>query len=231
MAKKRAASAYLTDFEMMAGGVLLCVYLLFLPFLSDKLFDQAAYLLGTAVPALLREQIVYWVLLLLAAGIFCRLLVTATQYLWAALSQTIAAAGLSLVLFYGLNELLVRFFEVVLGAKVNLSDTIITAQTAKAPQESLLVMVVLMPIVEELLFRGYVFGLLRGRDRVMAYGASCLLYTALYIGRLLLEGGGLPGVALVLQYLTVSAVLAWSYDKTGTIWTPVLVHITVNALA
>ena len=54
-------------------------------------------------------------------------------------------------------------------------------QFAAAPQATVLILVVLMPLIEEVLFRGLVFGGIRPRSRFAAYAASCLLFALLHV--------------------------------------------------
>ena len=143
----------------------------------------------------------------------------------------LATAGAGLVAFSGLNELGYRLFHVLFGSRVNLSDVTISAQVDDAPRRTVLIIVLLAPFIEEVLFRGYLFGWLRGRSRWAAYALSCFLYTFLYTWDFLLGGLSLARLALALQYLVPGAVLAWSYDRSGTLWTPILIHVAANALA
>ena len=63
--------------------------------------------------------------------------------------------------FYGLNELTYRLTRLVVGNHTNLNDMTISAQIDAAPRTTLLIVVILAPFVEEVLFRGLVFGNLR----------------------------------------------------------------------
>ena len=54
-------------------------------------------------------------------------------------------------------------------------------QFAAAPQATVLILVVLMPLIEEVLFRGLVFGNLKHKSRTVAYAVSCLLFALLHV--------------------------------------------------
>ena len=230
MAKKSPSSTYLTHFETLAGGLFLLLYLLLLPLAADGLFRGLEYLMGTSIGQGTRHIILWCVLLALTLVIFYQFVGDTTRRFLASLGAALAEAGLGLVLFYGLNELAYRILRTALGTQVNLNDLAVSAQNRLAPQGSLWIVVLAAPFVEEVLFRGYVFGAIRGRSRTAAYAVSCALYAALYVWNLA-AGFSLPALALALQYLIPGFVLAWCYDRTGTLWTPILVHMTVNALA
>ena len=230
MAKKSTSSTYLTHFETLAGGILFLLCLLVLPLTADSLFRGLEHLMGASFGQGTRQIILWCVLLVLTLVIFYQFIGDTTRRFLASLGAALAEAGLGLVLFYGLNELAFRIFRTGLGAQVNLNDQAVFAQVRLAPQGALWLVVLLAPFVEEVLFRGYVFGAIRGRSRTAAYAVSCGLYAFHYVWALA-AGFSLPALALALQYLIPGFVFAWCYDRTGTLWTPILVHVTVNALA
>jgi membrane protease YdiL (CAAX protease family) len=89
---------------------------------------------------------------------------------------------------------------------------------------TVLVVVVGAAVSEELLFRGVVFASLRNAMGLWAAGAlSSMLWGSLHLA------SGNLGVVLVLTLFGV--VLAWLYEKTGSLWTPIVAHAINNALA
>ena len=90
---------------------------------------------------------------------------------------------------------------------------------------------VLVPVAEELLHRGLVFGSLCGKSRTFAYIFSTILFAAIHVmGYIGLYS--LPHLLLAfVQYLPAGMVLAWTYRKSGTIFSPILIHAAVNTLA
>lgn len=87
----------------------------------------------------------------------------------------------------------------------------------------------LAPLLEETLFRGVLFGALRGSRPVLAYVVSCGVFAAAHLWPYIGLG---PMVWLcVLQYLPVSVALCYSYEKSGCLWTPILLHMINNAMA
>jgi len=89
----------------------------------------------------------------------------------------------------------------------------------------------LAPIVEEVLFRGVVFGMLRPHKRVLAYVFSIALFAVYHIWQYVAVTGDWSLYIYALQYIPVSFVLAWCYDRTGTIWTPIFFHMLINAMS
>ncbi len=109
------------------------------------------------------------------------------------------------------------------------------ANIADVARENLLLTavgtVVLVPIVEEVFYRGLVFGLLRRHSRILAYAVSVMVFSAIHITGYIGHYEPLHLLLCTLQYLPPSLVLAYCYDRTGNIFAPTLIHITVNAIA
>ena len=81
--------------------------------------------------------------------------------------------------------------------------------------------VAVAPFAEELFFRGFVFGGLAGRwGPVWAAVVSSLLFMAAH-----LEPISFPPL------FVLGLLLAWLYHRNGTLWAPILVHLSNNAIA
>lgn len=106
------------------------------------------------------------------------------------------------------------------------------SQYLMAPVETVVIFVILMPIVEEPLFRGLLFGGLRGYSRVLAFVVSTLAYALFCVIQFVFSPVGINPLYLLLivQYLPMSLVLTWSYDQGGSIWSVMLLHMGINAM-
>ncbi len=90
--------------------------------------------------------------------------------------------------------------------------------------------VVLVPITEELLHRGAIFGSLYVKNRTAAYIVSTLVFALVHITAYI--GYFEPKTLLLcyLQYIPAGLCLAAAYDVTGCIATPILIHAAINAV-
>ncbi len=79
-------------------------------------------------------------------------------------------------------------------------------------------------IAEELMFRGFIFGGLR--QRMPLWPAAVI--SGVLFGSLHLTAGDL-GVAIQLSLFGV--ILAWAYERSGSLWTSIALHGTNNAIA
>ena len=112
----------------------------------------------------------------------------------------------------------------------NLNDSSITEMT----QGSFTLMgvgtVLLVPVTEEVLYRGLVFSKLYGRNRFLAYALSALFFSAIHVMGYITMYEPPELVISLIQYLPAGVCLAWAYARSDSIWAPILIHITVNQI-
>ena len=213
------------------GGIFFALYLIVLPFTADALFTGLSRLMGRPIPDNMRNMIFYYVLFALTVIIFWNYLGHVTGNFFSNFWRTIWTVCLGLVGFYGLNELSYRVLDTVLSGLTNLNDITISAQIHDAPRSTALIIIFLAPFVEEVLFRGLVFGNLKLKSRAVAYAVSCLLFALLHVWQFAVERQDITYFLMMVQYLVPGLVLAWAYDHSGSLWTSVGLHAAVNALA
>ena len=93
-----------------------------------------------------------------------------------------------------------------------------------APGPTLALALVLIPVVEETVFRGFVYGNMRNYSRPLGFALSVGLYALALVWRYALELSEPRYLLLALLYLPKSAVLTWCYDRGGSVWGCVLLH-------
>ena len=90
--------------------------------------------------------------------------------------------------------------------------------------------VLFVPLAEELIHRGLVFGQLLSKNKTAAYVISAAVFAAVHVVGYL---GSAPDLSLLLafiQYLPAGFVLGWAYEKSGTIFAPMVIHSAINAM-
>ena len=230
MAKKKSAS-YMTSGEKIAGTILFAVYLVVLPFVTDPLFRFVGRLLDTTVSETVQNIIYYYVLFAVTLIVFHKFIARTSRNFADNLGVACRNMLLGLIALYGLNELVYRLSSLVISNRTNLNDTTISAQIQDAPRVTLLIIVFLAPFIEEVLFRGLVFGNLKSKSRVVAYLVSCLLFALLHVWQFAVVQQDITYFLLMVQYLVPGAVLAWAYESSGTLWTSIGLHAVANALS
>ena len=230
MAKKKGTT-YMTAGEQLAGVIFFVIYLLVLPFATAPLFRLVGGLLGVTISDSLQNMIYYYVLFALTIIIFHNFLGRTSRHFAENLGGACKTVVIGLIGLYGLNELVYRLTNVMFTNHTNLNDTTISAQIDDAPHMTLLIVVFLAPFVEEVLFRGLVFGNLKSKSRTVAYLVSCLLFALLHVWQFAVVNHDITYFWLMVQYLVPGLVLAWAYDHSGTLWSSIGLHVAANALA
>lgn len=89
--------------------------------------------------------------------------------------------------------------------------------------------VFLAPILEEPIFRGGIFGVLRRRSRLLAYLVSSLLFSVYHVWSYAL----LDPLAwlYLLQYLPVSFLLCRCYERSNSMWASIFLHMLINFIS
>ena len=164
MAKRKSAS-YMTPGEQIAGTVFFVIYLVVLPFATAPLFRLAERLLDASISPSLQNAIYYYTLFAVTLIIFHSFLGRTTRNFADNLGNACKSILVGLIALYGLNELVYRLTRMLVNNHTNLNDTTISAQIHDAPRVTLLIVIFLAPFVEEVLFRGLVFGNLKSKSR------------------------------------------------------------------
>lgn len=230
MAKRKSAS-YMSPGEQIAGTAFFIIYLVVLPFVTAPLFRLAGRLLGVTISQGLQNVLYYYILFAVTLIIFHGFLAWTSRRFADNLGGACQTVAVGLVALYGLNELFYRFSNLVITNRTNLNDTTISAQISDAPHMTMLIVIILAPFVEEVLFRGLVFGNLRSKSAPVAYIVSCALFALLHVWQFAVVKQDVTYFLLMLQYLVPGLVLAWAYDHTGTLWTSIGIHAAANALS
>jgi len=230
MAKRKVAT-YMSPGEQIAGVIFFVIYLLVLPFATAPIFRLVERLLATDISASLENIIYYYILFAVTVIIFHGFLARTSRHLVDNLGIAVKSVLVGLVGLYGLNELVFRLTNLVFTNHTNLNDNTISAQIEDAPHMTILIIVFLAPFVEEVLFRGLVFGNLKSKSRLTAYAVSCLLFAALHVWQFAVVQQDITYFLLMVQYLVPGIVLAWAYEHSGTLWSSIGLHMAANALA
>jgi len=131
--------------------------------------------------------------------------------------------------FYYISTLLVNILILTMAPEFsNANDAAISAMTSQSQLLMGISVVLLVPPVEEILYRGVVFGGLYSRHPILAYGISILAFAAVHVIGYI---GSVPPLWLLfslLQYIPAGFCLARAYVETGSIFTPILIHAIIN---
>lgn len=142
---------------------------------------------------------------------------------WQAIQALILAYILYRALLWVGALLLTQFMT-----EQNPNQDVLVTQVAADFRVMIVVTVLLAPIVEETTFRGALFGTIRQKSRVAAYIVSTVLFCFIHLWDFLVSDFSWATFSALVQYVPASIALAWCYDRSGTIWMPILMHMVIN---
>jgi len=87
------------------------------------------------------------------------------------------------------------------------------------------------PVVEEILFRGVLFGSIQPRHRILAFILSIALFSFYHIWQYALVSMDWTVLFYMVQYIPAGYALAWLYEKTNCIWMPIFLHMSINFIS
>lgn len=153
-------------------------------------------------------------------------LAVAAKNLW----RTLKSAFLAFCVYYVSNILVSGLIFRLMPEFYNVNDTSIDQMAAQSYGLMTFCVVVLVPVVEETLYRGLLFGRLYARKKWLGYTVSVVVFALIHVVGYIGKYEWQQLALCVLQYLPAGLMLAWSYEEADTIWAPILMHMTINLL-
>lgn len=226
MKKSHAIGPTLSSSETLSGIVYLALQLFVLPSLLYWINGQ----LGSS----LNEAEINFVFYLVN---FMAMLLIFHSFLGNSLQQALRhpiylcqAVILGLAAYYACTFCTTHLITLLAPGYSNYNDEAIAAMSRGNSFLMLIGTVVLVPPVEECLYRGLIFRNLYSKNKCAAYIISIVLFAIIHILGYIGQYSPLELLMAVLQYLPAGLCLAWSYTKADTIFAPIFVHAAINYL-
>ena len=225
--KKHILSIRVTDREQIWGFVYLLVSLFVLP----SLLKWGNGLLPFPISStwlnffyfLLNFLFILWIF----HGFFKRSLQHIGTHVLLFLGVAISGFAAYWLSSWGISSLLRLLF----ADYANLNDMSILSMAHENFLISFLGTVFLVPLAEEALHRGLIFGSLYPKHHAMAYILSTVIFASVHIMGYVGSYSVLHLALAFLQYIPAGLVLCWAYRQSGSIFAPILIHTTINAIA
>lgn len=138
---------------------------------------------------------------------------------------------LGFALYYVGNFLVNLLLEWLAPTLVNPNDATVSSMATSSFRAMVVCSVLLGPLVEETLVRGLIFGNLRRYNRIAAYVVSILLFSAMHLWQYVLAASPLTLLFSALQYVPAGIAMAWTYEKSGNLWGPIVLHAILNGIS
>lgn len=215
-----------THTECALGGLYLAVELFLLPTALNK----GNQLLSNPLPELWLNLLFFTLNFLVVVCIFHKYLWRSFLVAWNRFWETLQAAVLGYVA-YDVSVKLISFLVIRFYPDFsNANDVSINGLLAQNRFLMFFALAIMVPVTEECFHRGVIFAGLYKKNRILAYGVSTLVFAAIHVLGYLGSMSGADLLLCYLQYLPAGLWLAWSYEKSGTIVTPIAVHAAVNLM-
>ena len=216
----------MTRNETIAAAIYLPMHIVGVPILINLLPLELLERLGNATVNAIYYGIGFLVLLLLMRGFLRRDFDTLLDRLPFSIISIISGYFMSFLLAFALT-LITQALGISLDSTPNndaVNDILVLEYN-----KMYAVSVMLAPFVEEILFRGLLFGVVRKKSRVAAYIVSVLAFSLYHVWQYAIVDPS--ALIYILSYIPVSYALAWCYDRSGTIWVPIGMHMLNNAIS
>ena len=212
--------------EMILGLVYLAVQLLLLPIL----LVAGNALLGNLLSDAQINFVFFAIDFLCVTLIFHKFLLHSAKLALTSLFRCLRSAAIGLMLYWIASTLLGMLILYVYPGFSNVNDQSIMELTKQNQTLMSIGTVFLVPVAEETLYRGVIFGGLYRRNRVIAYLVSTLVFGALHVVGYIGLYEPLHLIMCFAQYIPAGLCLAYAYVKADTIWAPILMHISINQI-
>ncbi len=219
-------SVKMRPWEKVLGWILLVLHVLVLP----VLIELTCYLLNIPITTGELNIIFFVTAFLLTLLFFGRFLWENLKNFKQDLKKSLYAALGGFGIYYVLNIVVNIVIMNLMPDYSNVNNDNIAELTTVYYIPMLLCTVFLVPVTEEVLYRGMLFGLLWHKNRYLAYFVSTLVFSLIhmvgYIGKApisyLLIG--------LFQYVPATIGMGYAYEKADSIIAPMLIHMFVNLL-
>lgn len=223
---KKTLSVYPSKKELLWGTFYMLLELIALPYI----LAYCNHLLPTPLSTE-KLNVVFFVVNFGAATLIFRKFIKCTLLDAKGRLAAISFAAIRGFLLYWVGNFVVGMLILRLKPDfINVNDAAISAMTEANFIPMAICTVFFAPVAEELLFRGILFAGFYKRSRVMALLVSTAVFSAIHVmGYVTLY----PWDTLLLcfiQYIPPSIALGWAYARSGSILSPMIMHIAINAI-
>lgn len=144
------------------------------------------------------------------------------------IGKVLLVAVIGFALYFSINTVVSILVMILKPDHINANNEAIGQLASQEYTLMLIGTVLLVPITEEALFRGLLFGTLYRKSAVLGYVLSTLIFAAVHVVGYIGTQDAVSLLISLIEYLPAGLVLGWAYARSGTIWTPILIHAVVN---
>ncbi len=205
-------------------------YFLFSTLILPSILVYADTLFSLNISAPWLNLLYYGINFLSVLWIFRIFLKESLSLLKSRVPGVIVTAVLMLVVYFTASQIIGYLLFLYRPDFFNVNDSVISQNAERNYLITAIGTIFFVPVTEELLHRGFIFGVLQRKSRVLAYLVSTLVFASIHITGYI---GSYPAGTLLLclvQYLPAGLCLGYAYEKADSIFCPILMHMTINAI-
>ena len=217
----------MTKAEKLAGWIYYPIQLLVLPFV----ITLVNFLCGNPLSESWLNVVYFIINFLAVAVIFRRYLLENLRIAVENPFRCLRSAAVGIVAYWLLSYVVQIFIIVVRPDFFNVNDAYISDMVQENYTFLAFGTVLLVPVAEEALYRGLIFGQIYNRNRLAAYIISSVVFAAIHVISYIGLYEPIHLMLCLLQYLPAGLCLGWAYANSDTIWAPILMHITINQIS
>lgn len=225
--QNRRLSVLMSRWELLAGLCFLPLYLLLLSALLQVLLQN---ILGRPPEMTELNALFYTICFVAVLLIFHRFLWQNCPGFLANKGKILRAMPAALLLYFGLTFLIGFFVTALQPDFVNQNNDAVFGMLKDSPTFVFLLSVILAPVIEETIFRGLVFSNLQRFNRPLAYALTALFFAFIHVSGYTAILTPLEVFLSILQYLPATFVLCAMYERSNTIYAPILLHAAINLI-
>lgn len=227
MKKSRLLYTSMSRSEKLWGWLYMAFSLIALPTLLQLLNGKLAAPMDESTLNFVYYAVNFFAVLCIFHAFLRDSLVAAWRDLW----NFIQAVVLGYVAYWACSRAMDTIMTHLLPGFQNVNDASISAMAHTNYTLMAIGVVLLVPLTEEVLYRGLIFRNLYRSSQVAAYLVSMAAFAAIHVLGYIGTESVTTLVICFLQYLPAGLCLAWTYTKADNIFAPVVVHALVNAIA
>ena len=212
--------------ENTLGYCYLAFYQIFLP----SLIGTVSYLVGTPISPSLLNIIFFLINFTAVALIFRRFLAQSLLSVKGNIKYILISVIMGLVIYF-----VAGFFFGLITPWIdpnfsNVNDNAILDMTREYGAILSFCIVVLVPVVEETIFRGLIFRHLYQKNKLIGYCVSIAVFSLIHVAGYIGTEDFTTLLLCFIQYIPAGYALAGAYERTGNICAPIVTHITINLI-
>ena len=214
--------------QKIAGWIMIAMHLIFLPELVALFCDLTNIPLNNYTLNI-ADFVIGWILVI---GLFFGFLKANFKTFGRSVKKSFLAIAVGLAVYFALNIAVNLIINALTPEGFsNANEAALDAMAEHYQWALLICTVLLVPLTEEVLYRGVLHQILYQRNRILAYVISTFVFAAIHVVGYI---GYTDGYSLFLafhQYLPAGIALALAYELSDSIWAPIIIHSTINFIA